>query len=128
MCLPWRVIHTLIGSLCDRPAGYPVLSSATNDTVGSAPKGLADSISCVAGCGRCNMSVTLGNSNIGVAEDLLHDADMDALLDEERAGGVAAVVDSGVADAGLAEECFPLLPLLPVAPRVDRPAVRLGEE
>ncbi|MFI7636884.1 hypothetical protein [Nonomuraea sp. NPDC049400] len=34
----------------------------------------------------------------GVAEDLLNDADVHALLDEERRGGVPGVVDSDVPD------------------------------
>jgi len=71
------------------------------------------------------VGVALGDADVGVAEDLLHDADVYALLDQEGACGVAAVVDAGVADAGFPEERLPLLPILP---RVDWPAVRLGEE
>jgi len=69
--------------------------------------------------------VALGDPDVGVAQYLLHDADVDALLHEKCARSVTAIVDSGVADAGFPEEC---LPLLPVVARVDRSAVGLGEE
>jgi hypothetical protein len=47
-----------------------------------------------------------------VAEDLLYDADVDALLDQEGRGGVAGVVYSGVSYAGLLEDGLSLLPVL----------------
>ena len=50
------------------------------------------------------MGVALGNADVRVAKDFLDDADVDSLFDKKRGGGVAAVVNSGVADAGLAEE------------------------
>nr|WP_062430719.1 hypothetical protein [Herbidospora daliensis] len=46
-----------------------------------------------------------------MAEDLLHDADVHTLFYEERCGGVAGVVDSGVSDLGLTEDRLPDLPV-----------------
>ena len=71
------------------------------------------------------MGVALGDADVGVAEDLLDDADVHVLLNEQRAGRVTAVVYTSVTDAGFPED---RLPFLPVLPRVDRPAVRLSEE
>jgi hypothetical protein len=47
-----------------------------------------------------------------VAEDLLYDADVDALFDEQCRRGVAGVVDSRVSYTGLLEDGLPLLPVL----------------
>ncbi|MET7459007.1 hypothetical protein [Nonomuraea sp. NPDC005501] len=47
-----------------------------------------------------------------MAEDLLHDSDVHALLDEERRGGVPGVMDANVSDAGLFEDRLPALPVL----------------
>jgi hypothetical protein len=44
--------------------------------------------------------VFLGDGDAGVAEDLLNGADVYALFDEERSGGVAAVVDADGAYSG----------------------------
>lgn len=40
--------------------------------------------------------VTLSGRDAGVAEDLLHDPDVDALLDEERPGRVGGVMGAGL--------------------------------
>ena len=60
-----------------------------------------------------------------MAEDLLDDADVYALLNQKRGCCMAAIVDPSIADAGPGEEG---LPLSPVVPGIDRSAVRLGEE
>ena len=50
------------------------------------------------------MGVALGLAQLGVPEDLLHDADVGALLQQERGGGVACVMDPRGPDAGLSEQ------------------------
>jgi hypothetical protein len=60
-----------------------------------------------------------------VAHDLLDDADVDALLDEERGGGVPGVVETAVSYAGLLEDGLPLAPVLGTAYRA---AVLLAED
>nr|WP_276615531.1 hypothetical protein [Nonomuraea basaltis] len=47
-----------------------------------------------------------------MAEDLLDDPDVDALLYQQGGCGVPRVVDSGVPYAGLLEDGLPLLPVL----------------
>jgi hypothetical protein len=42
-----------------------------------------------------------------MAEDLLHDADMHALGDQESCGGVPGIVDPRVADLRLGEDGLP---------------------
>ena len=59
------------------------------------------------------------------AQDLLDDADVDALLDEERRRRMPGVVETSVADAGLLEDFFPLAPVFGAA---DRTAVVLAED
>jgi hypothetical protein len=70
------------------------------------------------------VGVSLGGRDSRVAEDLLDDTDVHALLDEERRGGVVGVVDADVSDAGLLEDG---LPELPVLGSFDRSAVLGGE-
>lgn len=54
----------------------------------------------------------------------MDDADVDALLDEERGRRVPGVVEAAVTDAGLLEDGLPLAPVLCTA---DRAAVLLAE-
>jgi hypothetical protein len=60
-----------------------------------------------------------------VAQDLLNDADVDALLDEERSGGMPGVVEASVSDSGLLEDGLPLSSVFGAA---DRAAVLLAED
>ncbi len=47
-----------------------------------------------------------------MAEDLLHDADVDALFEQESCGGVAGVVDACFPDSRGCEERAPVLPIV----------------
>jgi len=58
------------------------------------------------------VGVALGLAELGVAEDLLDDADVGALLEQEGGCGVAGVVDPGYADVGFGEECPPVFPVV----------------
>jgi hypothetical protein len=66
-----------------------------------------------------DVGVALGLAELGVAEYLLDDADVDALFEQERCRGVASVVDSGQPDPCLCDEAAPVSP---VVARVDRRA------
>lgn len=59
-----------------------------------------------------------------MTEDLLHDPDVYAQLDQHRSGCVSAVVHAGISDAGHGEK---VLPVVPVLARVDRSPIRLTE-
>lgn len=71
------------------------------------------------------MGVAICGRHAGVTEDLLYDADVDALLDQEGRGGVAGVVDPDISYAGLSEDGLPLLPVLCT---FDRSAEVRGED
>jgi hypothetical protein len=58
------------------------------------------------------MGVTLGCRHPGVAKNLLHYADMHALLDQQRGGSMPRVVDPGIPDLRLAENSLPGSPVL----------------
>jgi hypothetical protein len=60
-----------------------------------------------------------------VPKDLLHDADVDALLDQRRPCGVPGVVDPYVSYSGLLEDDLPLAPVLRA---LDRSASPRGED
>jgi hypothetical protein len=67
----------------------------------------------------CGFPRALGLAELRVAQDLLDDADADALLKQQRGGGMAGVVDSGGSQTGFIEQRSPVFPVL--AP-VDRGA------
>ena len=70
---------------------------------------------------RGDVCVALGLTELGVPEDLLHDADVDALLQQESRCRVAGVVNPRFPDfRGLQERA----PVFPVTARVDRLADR----
>ena len=60
-----------------------------------------------------------------MAEDLLDDADADALLEQERRGRVTGVMNSRGSDFGCIDQ---RPPVLPVIARVDRRASRGAED
>ena len=68
---------------------------------------------------RRDVGVALGLAELGVAEDLLDDADVDALLQQERRGGVPGVVDPGFPDSSSGQQ---RVPVFPVVVGVDRRA------
>ncbi|GIH52600.1 hypothetical protein Mro03_77790 [Microbispora rosea subsp. rosea] len=73
-----------------------------------APQGRPHALAGILHLGTGDVGVTLCRRDAGVAEDLLHDADVDALLGEERSRRVSRCMESGFPDPGLAEECLPL--------------------
>lgn len=70
------------------------------------------------------MGVSLCCRHPGVAKHLLHDADVDALLDQQRGGGVPGVMDASVPDLSLAQDGLPRPPILGA---LDRAAAPGGE-
>ncbi len=87
----------------------------------SAPERLGHPVGGVLAERGGDVGVTLGLAELGVAEDLLDDADVDALLEQERGGGVAGVMDSCGPDACFLDQG---LPVFPVVAGVDRGAGR----
>lgn len=71
------------------------------------------------------MGVALCGGDPGVAEDLLYDSDVDALLYQQGRRCVPGVMDPRVSDAGLLEDGLPLLPVLRT---LDRAAVLRRED
>ena len=71
------------------------------------------------------MGVLLGDSDIGVTEDLLNDSQVHVLTDQQGACGVSSVVKSGVREPSSTQDGRPLVP---VSAWVDRPSVRLAED
>src|SRR5260370_25838777 len=55
--------------------------------------------------------MALGHAELGVAEDLLHHPDVDALFEQERGGRVAGIVHPGLPDAGRGEDRAPIRPV-----------------
>jgi len=66
----------------------------------------------------------LGRSHPRMAEHLLGDAGMHALLDQQSLGRVAGIVNPGIADLRLSEDRLPDPPILGA---LDRPAAPSGE-
>jgi hypothetical protein len=56
------------------------------------------------------VGIPLRGRDACVARDLLDDADVDALLDEESGGGVPGIVETAVPYTGLFEDGLPLSP------------------
>jgi hypothetical protein len=54
--------------------------------------------------GSGDVRVALSLAELGVAEDLLHDADADALIDQQGSGSVASIVDSRIPEARRTDE------------------------
>jgi hypothetical protein len=79
---------------------------------GSAPEGFAHAVGGVAGEFGGDVGVALGLAELGVAEDLLDDADVGALLQQEGRGCVPGVVYTRRADSGFGEEVTPVLPVV----------------
>jgi hypothetical protein len=90
----------------------------------SAPQCLTDLIGGVPGELRSGVGVALGLAELGVAEDLLHNADVDALLEQQRPGCMPGVVYTRLADSGGGQQ---RAPVFPVIMRVDRRARRRAE-
>jgi hypothetical protein len=61
----------------------------------------------------------------GMAKNLLHDADVHALFDQQSRSGMPCIVDPGVADLCLGEDGLPGAPILGL---FDRAAVFGGED
>jgi hypothetical protein len=78
----------------------------------------------VADLWRGDVRVALGGRDTGVAQELLDDADADALLDEERGRSAPGIVEASVTDVGLLRDGFPLSPVFGAA---DRAVVVLAE-
>jgi len=72
-----------------------------------------------------DVGVALGLAELGVAEDLLHDADADALLEQERGCGVAGVMHSRGSETGFFDQGSPVFP---VVAGVDRHAGGCAED
>src|ERR1700690_549473 len=70
------------------------------------------------------MGVALRRGHPRMAQDLLHDADVHTLLDEQRGGGVPGVVNPGIPHLGGVKDGLPHPPVLGT---FDRPAVADGE-
>ncbi len=52
------------------------------------------------------MAVALGQAQVGVPAHLHHRADVDVLLDEQRRGGVPALMDADVTQSGPGLQAF----------------------
>jgi hypothetical protein len=57
------------------------------------------------------VGIALRLADLGVAEDLLDDADVDALSEQEGRGGMAGVVHADPPDAGLLQQRQPVVPV-----------------
>lgn len=90
----------------------------------SAPPGAARAVCRVPGKLANDVGVSLGRADLGVAQDLLDDADVHALLQQHRRCGIAGAVDPCVSDARSLEEGLPLS----IVARVDRLAFPEGEQ
>lgn len=71
------------------------------------------------------MGVALGCSDPRMAKHLLNDADVHALFDQQRRGGMPSVMDPGIPNSGLPED---RLPGTPVLGTFDRTAMPRGED
>jgi hypothetical protein len=89
------------------------------------PERRADERARVPDLWRGDVRVPLRGGDARVAQDLLDDADVYALLDEERGRRMSGVMEAPVSDAALVEDGLPLSPVLGTA---DRPAVLLAED
>jgi hypothetical protein len=69
--------------------------------------------------------VALGLDELGVAKNLLDDADADALFEQERRRSVPSVMDPCLPDSGFLVEG---MPVLPVISGVDRRTGRRAED
>ena len=58
------------------------------------------------------MGITLRRRHPGVSENLLHHADVRALLDQQRRGGMPGIVDPGIPHLRLAQDSLPGSPIL----------------
>src|SRR6266851_2797389 len=76
------------------------------------PQGLPHPVRGVLGEFGSDVGVALGLTELRVPEDLLHDADVDALLQQQRGRGVPGVMHPGLADAGLVKQCVPVIPVV----------------
>lgn len=73
------------------------------------PESGAHALAGVLHLGTGDVGVTLRRRHPGVAEDLLHDPDVDALLHEERSGGVAGVVETASLTPASRRSAFQIL-------------------
>jgi len=71
------------------------------------------------------VGVALSQPDVGVAQDLLDNADVNAMLNQETCRGVAPVVKPSISDGSLTEES---LPLFPVIAGIYGSSVRLREQ
>ena len=89
-----------------------------------APQHLVHPLARVLHLKRGHMRVPLRCRDPGMAQDLLNDSDMNALLDQQRRRRVPGIVDPSVADLRLSEEGLPGPPVLGA---LDRAAMTGGE-
>ena len=95
------------------------------ESAASSPEGLGHAVGGVLAERGRDVRVALGLAQLGMAEDLLDDADADALLEQERRGCVTGVMNSRGSDFGFIDQ---RPPVLPVIARVDRRASRGAED
>jgi hypothetical protein len=88
-----------------RPAVGP--SSGPSPMAGAAPQGFLHAVGGVLGEFQADVGVALGLAELRVPEDLLHNADVDALLKQERARRVPSVMHACLPDSGCGEEVVP---------------------
>jgi hypothetical protein len=72
-----------------------------------APQRLAHPVTRVPHLERGDVGVALGCRHSRVAKHLLDDADVHALLDQQRRGDMPGVMDPGIPHPGLPEDCLP---------------------
>jgi len=90
------------------------------------PERATDPVRGLAGERIGGIGVDASGTDLGVAKNALYDVHVDVLLAEQRSGGMARIMQPGtLADAGLGQEC---LPLVPVIVRVDGAATRLAPD
>jgi hypothetical protein len=93
--LTWLLIMIL--SSCSSSCSYLTV-------ICRSPQRVGHSIGCVAAESGRDVRVALGLAQLGVPEDLLHDADSGALLQQERGGRVPGIMNPRGPDACLGEE------------------------
>ena len=89
-----------------------------------APQRLAHPLARVPHLERGHVGVALGCRHPGVAKYLLDDADVHALLDQQRRSGMPGIMNPGIPNPGLPED---RLPGPPVLGTLDRTAMPRGE-